>query len=170
MVTSANGESGGTYLSLDNGKIIQHETQARSQGTTITVNNLFRRIPARLKFLKSETAEAGRVADIVSQYALAYPEVRFTLINEGKTSLRTPGSGKLIDSVIAVYGIEVAQNMLEIVSQEESQVSSKPAIRVTGLAGSPRVTRATREYIHVFVNHRWINNRMISYVLSNYLA
>ncbi len=73
------GESAGTYLSLDDGKIIHHESQARSPGTTITVQNLFRKIPARLKFLKSESAEAGRIADIVSQYALAYPEVRFTL-------------------------------------------------------------------------------------------
>ncbi len=71
MITCARGETTGTYLSLDNGKIVQHQPQARSSGTTVTVQNLFRRIPARLKFLKSEATESGRIADIVSQYALA---------------------------------------------------------------------------------------------------
>ena len=58
MVTCARGESSGTYLSLEDGKVVHHESQARSPGTTITVQNLFRKIPARLKFLKSESAEA----------------------------------------------------------------------------------------------------------------
>jgi DNA mismatch repair protein MutL len=166
MVTCARGESTGTYLSLDDGQIVQHSSQARSPGTTITVNNLFRKMPARLKFLKSVSAEAGRIADIVSQYALAYPEVRFNLTVEGKPTLQTPGSGKSIDSLIAVYGLDVARNMLEVKSQEEEFDSGKARIFVSGLAGSPRVTRSTRDYLSFFVNRRWVNNRMLSFAVE----
>jgi DNA mismatch repair protein MutL len=130
------------------------------------VNNLFRKLPARLKFLKSENAEAGRIADIVSEYALAYPEVRFTLINDSKTTLRTPGSGKLIDSVTAVYGLEVARNMLEVNNNKENFASGAALITVTGLTGSPRVARANREYISFFVNRRWVNNRMLAFAVE----
>jgi DNA mismatch repair protein MutL len=166
LSTSTKNGPAGTYLSLDDGKIVRHDAQARSPGTTITVQNLFRRMPARLKFLKSENAEAGRIADIVSQYALAYPEVRFTLINEGKTVLRTPGSGKLIDCVMAVYGLEAARQMLEVQSREEGFITGKAAITVSGLTGAPTLTRSSREYISFFVNRRWVNNRMLVFALE----
>jgi DNA mismatch repair protein MutL len=166
MVTSARGESGGTYLSLEDGQVLQHDPQARSQGTTITVQNLFRKIPARLKFLKSESAEAGRIADIVSQYALAYPEVRFTLTNEGKTTLRTPGSGKLIDAVMAVYGLDTARQMLEVKGLEESPAAGKAPIIVSGLVGSPKIARSNRDYLSFFVNRRWVNNRMLAFAVE----
>jgi DNA mismatch repair protein MutL len=166
MVTATRNSESGTYLSLDDGQIVRHDPQARSPGTTITVHNLFRKIPARLKFLKSEAAEGGRIADIVSQYALAYPEVRFNLTVEGKTTLRTPGSGKLIDSVMAVYGVEVAQNMLEVKSQEDRSHDPQNGITVSGLAGSPKISRSTREYMSFFVNRRWVNNRMLSFAVE----
>jgi DNA mismatch repair protein MutL len=166
MITCARGEASGTYLSLDDGKVVHHESQARSPGTTLTVQNLFRKIPARLKFLKSESAEGGRIADIVSHYALAYPEVRFTLIAEGKTTLQTPGNGKLLDSVLAVYGLEVAQNMLEVKSLEEKLDSGRAPIIITGLVGSPRISRSTRDHISLFVNRRWVNNRMLGFAIE----
>jgi len=166
MITCARGEDVGTYLSLDDGKVVRHDSQARSSGTTITVNNLFRKIPARLKFLKSESAEGGRVADIVSQYALAYPEVRFTLNVDGKTPLRSPGSGKLMDSVIAVYGLEIAQNMLEVRNQNTDWNSADDLIQVTGLVGLPKIARSNRDRISFFVNLRWVNNRMLSFAVE----
>ncbi len=166
MVTSVRGESGGTYLSLEDGNVLHHDPQARSQGTTITVQNLFRKIPARLKFLKSESSEAGRIADIVSQYALAYPEVRFTLTNESKTTLRSPGSGKLIDAVMAVYGLDIARQMLEVKGQEESPAAGKAPIIVSGLVGSPKIARSNRDYLSFFVNRRWVNNRMLAFAVE----
>jgi DNA mismatch repair protein MutL len=162
MVTSAREEASGTYLSLDDGKVLRHSAEARSAGTTITVQNLFRKIPARLKFLKSAAAEASRIAAVVSQYALAFPEVRFTLVNEEKTILRTPGSGKLLDSVMAVYGLEVAQNMLEGNGPEIRFDNGQGQLTVSGLAGAPNIFRSSRDGLSFFVNRRWINNRMLS--------
>ncbi len=113
-LTGADGEPAGTLLKLDNGVITERRAQGRSRGTTVTVRNLFGRVPARLKFLKSAAAESGRIADVVSQYALAFPEVAFALVVEGKTSLRTPGNGHLLEALIEVFGLETAARMLEI--------------------------------------------------------
>jgi DNA mismatch repair protein MutL len=166
LVTYDNTESSGTYLFLEDGKVLQHETQARSPGTTITVQNLFRKIPARLKFLKTESSEAGRIADIISRYALAYPEIKFSFSNEGRVTLRTPGTGKLLDSVISVYGLEIAQNMLEVDSQLTGWNGTKSEITVSGLVGSHRIARSTRDHVIFFVNRRWINNRMLSFAVE----
>ena len=78
LLTCARGENAGTYLRLEDGKIVLKQSRARAAGTTVTVEGLFRRVPARLKFLKSVPTESGRVADVVTQYALAFPEVSFT--------------------------------------------------------------------------------------------
>jgi DNA mismatch repair protein MutL len=164
--TCARGETSGTYLVMEDGRVVRHERQARSPGATITVNQLFRKVPARLKFLKSEAAEAGRIADIVSQYALAYPEVKFTLTMEGKTTLRTPGNGRLIESIEAVYGQEAARNMLDLNSTAEKWSDGNSPVEVSGMAGSPRISRSTRDYISLFVNRRWVNSRTIAYAIE----
>ena len=106
MLTAERSAPAGSYLCFEDGQLVQDETRARSPGTTIIVHDLFRNVPARLKFLKSPGAEGGRAAEVVSQYSLAYPDIKFTFISDGKTSLRTTGSGKLIDSLSAVYGLE----------------------------------------------------------------
>jgi DNA mismatch repair protein MutL len=166
MVTSIRGMDVGTQVFLEDGRVIKHESQARSPGTTISVQNLFRKIPARLKFLKSPSAEFGRIAEVVNQYSLAFPEVRFMLINDGKTALKSTGSGKLIDSIVAVYGLEVAQNMLEVKSQVGDLITNPEDIRVNGFVSSPRLVRASREYLSIFVNRRWISSRSLIFAVE----
>ncbi len=156
IVTCAVGEAAGAYLGLKDGAIVSRRSQGRPQGTTITVRNLFRNVPARLKFLKSPATENSHIANVVTQYALAFPEVKFVLFLEGRMMLRTPGSGQLIDSVVEVYGLEVAQNMLEV----KSASSSSPG--VSGLAGSPAISRSSRGYLSFFVNRRWITSRLLT--------
>jgi len=168
IVTCAVGESVGSYLSLKDGIAENKGSQGRSQGTTITVRNLFRKVPARLKFLKSPATENSHIANVVSQYALAFPEVKFTLFIDGRVSLRTPGNGQLIDSVIQVYGLEVAQNMLEIRGEgkewESRAATSSPP--VTGMIGSPAVSRSNRSYLSFFVNRRWISSRLLAWAVE----
>ncbi len=168
IVTCAAGESIGSYLTVEGSAAITHKSQGRSQGTTVTVRNLFRKVPARLKFLKSLATENSRIANVVSQYALAFPEVRFTLFAEGRAVLRTPGSGRLIDSVTQVYGLEVAQNMLEVGDEggkwESGASISSP--QVVGMIGLPSVSRSNRAYLSFFVNRRWINSRLLSWAVE----
>ena len=166
MITCQREKNAGSFLSLDSGKIIEHKAQARSAGTTITVQNLFRRVPARLKFLKSQATENSHISNIVSQYALAYPEVKFSLSIDGRVSLQTQGTGKLIDCVNSVYGLEIARNMLELKGPGEQWDSGRAAVAVTGLIGSPNLSRSTRDYLSFFVNRRWVNNRMLAFAVE----
>jgi len=167
MVTGADGEASGTFISLEGGLVTHQKSQARTRGTTITVRNLFRRVPARLKFLKSIATEAGHVANVVSQYALAYPEVAFSLAVDGRESLRTSGRGKLVDAIIDVYGVETAGKMMSVEGEQEIWRSSSAQeqdtrIKVAGMVGSPELGRTGRGYLSFFVNRRWVSSRILS--------
>jgi DNA mismatch repair protein MutL len=168
VVTCTAGESTGNQIRLNEGVTISQGSQARSQGTTVTVRNLLRNIPARLKFLKSPDTESGHIANVVSQYAFTFPEVRFTLSNDGRIVLRTPGNGKLIDSIVEVYGLEIARNMLEL--DGEGGVwegdSTFLSLKVTGMVGSPSISRSNRNYLSFFVNRRWISSRLLSWAVE----
>ena len=153
----------GDALTLKDGVVIRHIQQARSHGTTITVRDLFRNVPARLKFLKSMATENSHIAGVVSQYALAYPEIRFFLNIDGRTALQTSGSGKLADVIIEVYGIETAQRMLEISGGEVGWQDGQAApITVTGMVGAPAVNKAGRDALSFFVNRRVIGSRLLA--------
>jgi len=162
IVTCAAGDTGGTHISLRGGEVAGRGSKGHSQGTTVNVNNLFRNVPARLKFLKSTATENSRIADVVAHYALAYPEVGFSLVIDGRNALSTPGSGRLIDSIIEVYGAEVARNMLRL--DDSRKDASLPA--AIGMIGSPAIGRSSRNYINLFVNRRWINSRLLAWAVE----
>ncbi|MFH1647949.1 MAG: DNA mismatch repair endonuclease MutL [Chloroflexota bacterium] len=164
VVTGADGEAAGTYISLEGGAVISQKKQARTRGTTVTVRQLFRRVPARLNFLKSVPTENGRIADVVSQYALAYPGVAFTLTADGREKLRTTGRGRLLDSIIDVYGATLADKMLPVTGGADGSVN--PDIRVTGMVGSPELGRAGRGNLSFFVNRRWVSSRLLAYAVE----
>jgi len=166
VVTCAAGHSGGTKLSLEDGVVSQRGSQSRSVGTTVTVRNLFRKLPARLKFLKSPATESSHIANVVSQYALAFPEVKFALFVDGRAALRTPGSGKLIDSVAQVYGLEIARNMLQIEGAGWESRTAVSSPQVTGVVASPAVSRSNRSYLSFFVNRRWIASRSLAWAVE----
>jgi len=155
ILTKADGDAAGTYLYLTNGSVTKHEKRSRPQGTTVTMHNLFRNFPARLKFLKSATTENGHIANILSQYALAFPEVKFNLVLDGRLTLKTSGNGSLRDVIAEVYGLEVAKQTLEI--GEADQTPS-----VTGLASPPSLARSSRGYLSFFVNRRWVRSSLLA--------
>ncbi len=168
IVTCAAGESVGTQLRVKDGVATNQGSQGRSQGTTVTIRNLFRNVPARLKFLKSPATENSHIANVVSQYALAFPEVKFTLSFDGRAALTTPGSGRLVDSIIEVYGLETARDMLEVRSgggEWEGDTTSSSLV-VTGMVGSPAVSRSARNHLSFFVNRRWISSRLLAWAVE----
>jgi DNA mismatch repair protein MutL len=153
----------GDLLTLKEGLVVRHNQQARPHGTTITVRDLFRNVPARLKFLKTAATENSHIANVVSQYALAYPEIRFFLNIDGRTALQTTGSGKLIDVVIEIYGLETARRMLEVNGGEVGwQAGEAVPITVTGMVGAPAVNKAGRDALSFFVNRRVIGSRLLT--------
>ncbi len=166
MVTCAQGEAAGSVLNVRDGNVVHQGSQGRSTGTTVTVRNLFHSLPARRKFLKSPATENGHIAHVVSQYALAYPEVKFTLSIDSRVVLRTPGSGQLIDSVSEVFGLEMARHMLPVDSRAGGWEGGTGAIIVTGMAGAPSLSRASRDFLSFFVNRRWVNSRLLAWAVE----
>ncbi len=164
ILTSVAGEAAGTYISVQEGKVSVRKSQARPRGTTITVRDLFRNIPARRKFLKSVPTENGHIANVVSQYALAYPEVGFALFLEERKALGTVGKGRLIDSIVEVYGAEVARHMLEV--PESGWGSAEVQVAVAGMIGSPAISRSSRGYMSFFINRRWVSSRLLAWSVT----
>jgi len=155
VLTKSDGDAAGTYLYLKNGNIVKREKRSRPQGTTVTVHQLFRNFPARLKFLKSVTTENGHIANLLSQYALAFPEVKFNLVIDGRLTLKSPGNGSLRDVVAEVYGLEVTQQLLAI--DEAEQVPG-----VAGLVSPPSLARSSRGYLSFYVNRRWVRSSLLA--------
>ncbi len=143
------------------GQPVRSGPHASPPGTSVTVADLFGNLPARRKFLKSASAESGRVHDLFSRYSLAYPEIRFQLKSGGRTGLSTPGNGKWDEAFLAVYGPEVAGQMLGVTGED-----SETGYRVDGFAGAAGLNRANRSYMTLLVNRRWIQSRVLSFALE----
>ena len=155
ILTRAPLESIGSYINLRKGEIVARESRPRQQGTSVVIRRLFRYLPARLKFLKSAATENSHIAYLVNQYALAFPEVRFSLITDKRNNLSTQGDGSLRNAVSQIYGLEVAQRMLGV--EEESAFA-----RVNGLVSPPSLNRTNRSYLTFFVNRRWIHSPLLT--------
>jgi len=158
-------EPSSVFLRLRDGSVQERSirsgnqgTTVGNQGTTVSVRQLFHNTPARLKFLKSAATENNQIASMVTHYSLAFPEVRFVLLVDGKRVLQTPGNGKLRDALAEVYGVEIARVMLEVRGSQES--GTVPL--VSGYTSPTSVSRANRAYLSFFVNRRWIQSRLLA--------
>lgn len=155
IATQTSAETVGSYMYLRKGEVVRKESHARPQGTTVTVRRLFRYFPARLKFLKSANTENSHIAHLVSQYALAFPEVKFSLVLDKRQSLHTTGNGDLREVVSEIYGSELAQRMLKV---EQNDTLTK----VSGLISPPSLVRSNRNYLSFFVNRRWVHSPLLT--------
>jgi DNA mismatch repair protein MutL len=155
ILTQTPSETIGSYLHLRKGEVVDKESRARPQGTTVTVRRLFRYFPARLKFLKSVNTENSHIAHLVSQYALAFPEVKFSLVLDKRPSLRTTGNGDLREVVSEIYSSDVAQRMLKVEQKDG-------LAKVGGLTSPPSLARSNRSYLSFFVNRRWVRSPLLT--------
>jgi len=140
------------------------------------VEDLFFNVPARRKFLRSDRTERRHVDGWVTRYAMAYPQLRFTLSHGGRVTFQSSGNGSLRDVLVAVYGLEVGAAALEISPDDgspgrsvERQASGSgqqtDAIRVKGFVSPPSLHRANRGYITLFVNGRWVRDASLTYAV-----
>lgn len=157
-------EKVGMQVTVDGGKLVHKEPVGAPSGTTLDVQNLFYNVPARRKFLKSDTTESRHINDLVMRYAMAYPEVRFALFTDGRETFRTTGKGALEDVIIDALGLETFRQMAEIVPLERLRPDLAP-IRVFGYTSRPNITRANRSQIMLFVNGRSITDSRLSYAV-----
>ncbi|MGD9933854.1 MAG: DNA mismatch repair endonuclease MutL [Dehalococcoidia bacterium] len=158
ITTRAASEPVGSFAVLVDARVVRRQAKAAPAGTSMAVRDLFGRLPARRKFLSSSSAEARRVAVLVTQYALAYPGIAVTLETSGRTLVRTPGDGDLRHAFAAVYGADAGSAMLPVAHTEG-------AVSVRGLASPPSVNRGNRSAISVFVNGRWVQSRPLVFAI-----
>src|SRR5438874_4819839 len=150
----------GAQVSASNGQISAVSAAASPEGTTLTVRNLFSAVPARLKFLKSRNTEISHCHHLLEQYALAYPEIRFSVFSEGRQIFSTPGDGQISSVLIEIYGLQVAEQMLPISSPNGHEDTELPI--VPGYTTLPACYKSTRQHISFFVNRRWVLSRVLT--------
>jgi len=140
----------GTELTVEGGEVTDCTPAGCPEGTTVEVQDLFYNVPARRKYLKTESTEFSHVSTVVTNYALANPDVSVTLEHDGRETFATTGSGDLRETVLSVYGREVAESMLPV------SAADGPLSEVSGLVSHPETNRASREYLSTFVNGRYV--------------
>lgn len=151
-------ENLGTLVRLEQGHVVSESRVGRAPGTTMTVEHLFAAVPARLKFLKTTQTERGHIDALLTRYALAYPHIRFALLHEGKLVFQSSGNGNLRDVLVAVYGAEMAANMVPVEGEHD-------AMRVWGFAALPSLDHANRSKITLFVNGRPVQDAKLGYAV-----
>jgi DNA mismatch repair protein MutL len=159
------GAEQGAQISAQNGKLTSVAVAASPVGTSLTVRNLFSAVPARLKFLKTRSTEVSHCLHMLAQYALAYPEIRFSVASEGREVFATPGDGQLASVLVVMHGLQAVEQMVPVGGPGES--GDDPAFPVVGgYASLPAYYKSTRQHLSFFVNRRWVLSRMLSYAVQ----
>ncbi|MDT4968102.1 MAG: mismatch repair protein MutL [Acidobacteriota bacterium] len=150
-----------TRVLIEGGRMRDVKDAAHPQGTTITVRDLFFNVPARRKFLRSEATESFHLTNLVTHYALAHPEISFTLTNNGRETLRATPASDLRERAYQIFGPEFLENLLEV-DGGHHQVA-----RVRGYVSAPRERRTSRDAQYLFVNGRFVRDRLLGRALSD---
>ena len=150
-VKSCAGEAQGKMLVLEGGKVVSEEYYAPIKGTDLSVENLFYNTPARLKYLRNPHTEQANITNIIHKFALSYPNVAFELHVDGKITFKTYGDGDVHKILSKIYNMGVARNMIEFSGNNDDY-------RVFGYISVPEETRASKNYINIFINGRYIKN------------
>ncbi|HZG51248.1 MAG TPA: DNA mismatch repair endonuclease MutL, partial [Pyrinomonadaceae bacterium] len=160
LVTQMEGEAEGTRVLIEGGRMRDVKPAARPRGTTITVRDLFFNIPARRKFLRSEATESFHLTSLVTHYALAHPEIAFVLTNNGRESLQVAPAANLRERAYQIFGAEFLDSLLEVGGGQAA------VARVSGYVSAPRERRTTRDAQYLFVNGRYVRDRLVSRALG----
>lgn len=153
---------------VEGGSFSPVEEVGGMDGTSILVRDLFYNVPARKKFLLSESTEASRVEEMVEKLALANPGISFHFVKDGKSRFQTVGGGKLSDVVFGIYGKAFAKDSLEIKeSYFPSSLTGLATLHIEGLLGKPSLTRSNRQYEIFFVNGRFVRDSLLSRALED---
>ncbi|QUW21914.1 DNA mismatch repair endonuclease MutL [Sporosarcina sp. Marseille-Q4063] len=152
---TSDGESTGTEVFIDGGKLVKHDNAAYRKGTDITVSQLFFNTPARLKYMKTIQTELGHTIGLVNRLALSHPHIAFKLTHSSQSLLQTSGSGDQLRVLADIYGISAARKMVQF-KGENADYSTY------GYVSLPEMTRASRNYMTTIVNGRWIQSYAIN--------
>lgn len=159
LVTST-GNTAGTRLQIEGGNLVTIEPASSRKGTDITVSDLFYNTPARLKYVKSIHTELGKITDTMNRIAMGHPDIAFKLIHNGRVLLQTNGNGDIRQVLASIYGINTVKKMIPIEAENLD-------FKIKGYIGLPELNRATRNYISIVVNGRFIKNYALANAIIN---
>jgi DNA mismatch repair protein MutL len=148
----------GARLRVDGGSIGRLEKVGAPTGTMVSVEDLFYNVPARLKFLKQNVTERRAIDALLTRYALAYPQVRLKVSEGNITSLQTSGDGDRRAILAALYGVDTARQLLDVISEEDG-------LKLTGFISPVALTRSNRKEISFFINGRWVQDTPLTTAL-----
>ncbi|HKR00049.1 MAG TPA: DNA mismatch repair endonuclease MutL, partial [Pyrinomonadaceae bacterium] len=161
LVSKTEDAEAATRIVIEGGRMRDVKDAAHPRGTTITVRDLFFNVPARRKFLRSEATESFHLTNLVTHYALAHPEIAFTLLNNGREVLRAAPAQDLRERAYQVFGAEFLENLLEVGGGHER------VARVRGFVSAPRERRTSRDAQYLFINGRYVRDRLVGRALSD---
>lgn len=160
LLTRPQEEEFATSVHIDGGEQTEVSSTGAAAGTTVIVENLFFNVPARRKFLKTVATEGRYISELLTKLALSRPDVRFKLTNNDKEVLSTPGDGDLARTIRALYGKNVAENLLTVKLDD-------PTVQISGFIGRPTLLKGTRGWQTFFVNGRSIGSKMLSKAMDH---
>jgi DNA mismatch repair protein MutL len=159
QMTSSTGDGAGVSIVIKSGLITEKKPSKSRKGTDFIVRNLFFNTPARLKHMKTIQTEMAHTADIMNRFALAYPSVSFRLKHNSREILHTTGNGNLLQVIAAVYGMQTAKQMIPVSLKSLDY-------EVSGFIAKPEVNRASRTYMSLFMNGRYIRSYGVTKALQ----
>ena len=161
-LASRAGGGDGWVLAVDNGRVVEDGPAALGQGTRVSVDGLFARVPARAKFLKSERSELGACLDVVRRLAMARPHVAFELRHDGRRLLAAQATDDIGTRLAALLGVGFADNAIAIDHLRDADVGGLPTgLRLGGMAGLPTYNRGVADHQYLFVNARPVRDRLL---------
>jgi DNA mismatch repair protein MutL len=159
LQTRTSSSTYGMYVHICGGVFKEVRQTGCPVGTTFIIKDLFFNTPARYKFLKKDSTEAGYISDTISRIALGNPDIAFRLTS-GKTLLvHTPGNNDLKSAIFSIYGKEIINELLQVEYQDER-------FKVTGYVGKPEAARANRNYQSLYINKRYVKSKLVSYAVE----
>ncbi len=156
LTTKVEDDLAATLVQIEGGRLIDVRDAARSTGTTISVRDLFFNTPARRKFMRSEATENYHITSIVQHYALAHPEVAFTLVNNGREMLQVSPSKHLRERAFQIFGSSLIESLVRVDAGREF------VAKVSGFVSAPRERRTNRDSQYFFVNKRFVRDKTIA--------
>ena len=151
VLLRTNNGSDSTQVEINYGEFVESKPCGTPKGTMIEVKNLFQKTPARFKHLKSPQYEFSLISDVIQKFALAHPEIGFTLSHDGKTVFQTRGNGKLLEVLMQIYGRESAKSAIALKGEDFDY-------QIHGYIMQPNFNRATKYYMLLYINGRMIRN------------
>ncbi len=156
LITKTESDEAASRVNIDGGRLLDVKDAARDRGTTISVRDLFFNTPARRKFMRSEATENYHLTGIVTHYALARPEIAFTLTNNGREVIRVSPAKDLRERSFQIFGRDLLESLVPVDGGREF------VARITGFVSAPRERRTTRDAQYFFVNKRFVRDKIIA--------